>query len=60
MNAIDVQNKTFIGNKDFAKGHFSVLQEIFSIKKSVGMKNDDKERFKNILKAVMSCGDYGM
>lgn len=67
MSALDV-HKTFVGNKDSTKSHFTVWQELFQMPRpSVKRKsnNEDKggsaslgSRFKNALHLAMACGDY--
>ena len=73
LKAIDV-HKTFVGQKDAQKSHFSVWKELFQIPKSSSKRKFLDEfspgtlreeslsslpvRYKNMLRTAQACGDY--
>ena len=72
MSAVDVY-KTFVGQKDSHKSHFSVWQDLFQIPRQLNKRkfttvnasgdekgtNVTKSQFSQILRSVQACGDYG-
>ena len=65
MSSMDV-HRTFVGNKDTQKSHFSVWQDLFQLPRASSKRKFDQEksaaatesRFQNSLRMVMACGDY--
>ena len=70
MSAVDVY-KTFVGQKDTTKSHFTVWQELFQVPKQLkrkfvsdnpenSLKRNDhqKSHLQNVLRTVQACGDY--